>query len=331
MKRSWIYSLQALLVSVLLQGGNHSLRAVELYSTDFSSLPFQENMEWAGRDGWLGQNTNNANDDFIIDNSMGGLTGFLGFDNGTNETLIGVYRNFFYDPVAEGNPIVTISTSLGISESTSGSSDTFQLVIFNNTSSEILGSISFDTSTGKILRSDGTNTVDTTVSYPNPGYFSVVITIDFATNVWSLKMNGGTVFSGVTFSDPANMYDLDLGSTDFRWIPTNPAASGDNFLGVDNYTVAANPVFNARPRVKVKKKRQTTSRRRITIRGTATDDQGISKVEYKGGGGRYKKARGKSRWRFPVKLDPGTNRILIRAVDSTGKRSKVVRVKVKRK
>ncbi len=323
--------LQSLIVFALLFSWAKGARAVDLYSTDFSSLPFVENMEWAGRDGWFGLNTNNANDDFVVDNSMGGLTGFLGYDNGTNETLISVFRNFFYDPVAEGNPIVTISTSLGISESTTGSSDTFQLVIYNGTSSEILGYISFDTATGKILRSDGTSIVDTTVSYPSSGYFPVVITIDFAMNVWSLKVNGGSVFTGETFSDPGNGYDLNLGSTDFRWIPTVPTASGDNFLGVDNFAVAANPVFNAPPRVKVKKKTQTTSRSRTMIRGTATDDSGISKVEYKAQRGRYKKARGTSRWRFPVKLKSGTNRILVRAVDSAGKRSKVVRVKVKRK
>lgn len=305
--------------------------AVTLYSTDFPSPPYVENNEWAGVDGWIGLGASNTNDDRIIDNAEGGLAGFLGLDNGNNQSIIGIYRNIDYDPVAEGNPVVTISLRLGIQSSDNGHDDSFRFDIFSDTGNDRLASIGFDTSTETFFRYDGTTTTPLGVSYPTSGFFTVVMKIDFAENTWTVSLEGAPIFEDVTFTDPMQGFALDLGSVDFKWIPTDPSNSGNNFMAVDSVSVAANPPTDFRPTIAPKPKRVKTSRRRVTIRGTAADDNGVNRVEYKAGKGGFKKAKGTSRWRAKVTLDRTRTKVLVRSVDTANQRSKKKKVIVIRK
>ncbi len=84
-----------------------------------------------------------------------------------------------------------------------------------------------------------------------------------------------------------------------------------------------------RPVVSVKRTPTVTGRRKITLRGTARDADGIRKVVYRVRGvGRRGVAEGRRNWKARVRLRPGENRIVVRAVDAGGARSvaKVVRV-----
>ena len=66
---------------------------------------------------------------------------------------------------------------------------------------------------------------------------------------------------------------------------------------------------------------KTTTSQKVTIKGTASDLYGISKVQYKVGTGPVKTATGKTAWQFKASLLPGKNKITINSVDSVGNKS----------
>lgn len=74
---------------------------------------------------------------------------------------------------------------------------------------------------------------------------------------------------------------------------------------------------------------KTVSKKKLTIKGTASDQFGISKVQYRLGNGPLKTATGTTSWQFTVNLAAGKNKITIFAVDSVGNVSlnKVIKVK----
>lgn len=74
----------------------------------------------------------------------------------------------------------------------------------------------------------------------------------------------------------------------------------------------------------------TTTKKKLTIKGTASDTYGISKVQYRIGQGPLKDATGTTSWQFSAKLAVGKNKISIFAVDSVGNKSLVKVIKVKR-
>ncbi len=92
------------------------------------------------------------------------------------------------------------------------------------------------------------------------------------------------------------------------------------------------PAPDARPTVTVKGKRTlTTTRSRVVIRGRASDDTGVSRVEYKVPGSKYRFARGKDNWKIRTRLDRKRTVVKVRAIDASGQRSLVRRIKVIRR
>jgi probable HAF family extracellular repeat protein len=76
------------------------------------------------------------------------------------------------------------------------------------------------------------------------------------------------------------------------------------------------------PVVKPTVKRLSTTRPRVTIRGTATDEGGVQAVQVQVGKGPFRTAQGTTQWSFKAKLRPGKNRITVRAVDGAGNLSR---------
>lgn len=75
---------------------------------------------------------------------------------------------------------------------------------------------------------------------------------------------------------------------------------------------------------------KTTTKKTITIKGTANDAFGISKVRYQVNGGNLKTATGTTSWQFKANLKLGNNTIKIFAVDSVGNKSVIKTLKVTR-
>lgn len=76
---------------------------------------------------------------------------------------------------------------------------------------------------------------------------------------------------------------------------------------------------------------KTTTRGRLTVKGTAEDPNGITEVRYRIGKGALKTATGTTAWTISARLKPGKNTIDIVAVDSFGNVSPAKRVKVRRR
>lgn len=76
---------------------------------------------------------------------------------------------------------------------------------------------------------------------------------------------------------------------------------------------------------------RTTTRPTLTVRGTATDPNGVTAVRHRAGSGAFRNAAGTSSWRFTARLKPKTNKIEIVAIDTLGNTSPAKRLKVTRK
>jgi len=76
---------------------------------------------------------------------------------------------------------------------------------------------------------------------------------------------------------------------------------------------------------------RTTLRATLLVKGTASDDSGISRVSYRVGKGAYRDAGGAPFWSFTARLKPGPNKITILAVDDVGNTSPAKRLRVVRR
>ena len=76
---------------------------------------------------------------------------------------------------------------------------------------------------------------------------------------------------------------------------------------------------------------KVTKKKLITLKGTASDTYGISKVEYRIGKGPFKRATGTTAWKCKVKLKKGKNLITLRATDVDGIFSPSKTLKITRK
>lgn len=82
-------------------------------------------------------------------------------------------------------------------------------------------------------------------------------------------------------------------------------------------------------KVKVKgKKRIVTTSTKVVIKGTATSEAGISKVEFRIGKGKFKKAKGTKKWKVKIKPKVGTTKVEVRAIGGNDIESKSAKVKV---
>jgi sugar lactone lactonase YvrE len=73
---------------------------------------------------------------------------------------------------------------------------------------------------------------------------------------------------------------------------------------------------------------KSTSSKSLTVKGTASDAYGVSKVSYKVNAGSTKTATGTTSWQFKAALAVGKNTITINSVDSVGNKStsKVIKI-----
>jgi DNA-binding beta-propeller fold protein YncE len=102
------------------------------------------------------------------------------------------------------------------------------------------------------------------------------------------------------------------------------ADSGNNRVSILQYR-------NAAPTVAVRgAPRGPVTKAKLSLRGTATDEGTVVRVEVKVGKGAFRPAAGTTSWRFAAKLKKGRNPIEIRAVDLGGKVSAIRKLSVTR-
>jgi sugar lactone lactonase YvrE len=169
-----------------------------------------------------------------------------------------------------------------------------------------------------------------------------------ADTLWVLDYNNRRAlrFDNASFKANGSAADGVVGQPDFN---TNTAdvtnrglansyyhpyvdASGSLWLpDTENNRVLRFPPDLKKPVLTVKTKvPSTVTSQKLTIKGTASDLYGISKVKYRIGSGPWKNATGTTQWKFTASLAAGNNTITIAAVDSVGNTSKNKVIKVTR-
>jgi sugar lactone lactonase YvrE len=105
------------------------------------------------------------------------------------------------------------------------------------------------------------------------------------------------------------------------WVPDN-----------GNNRVLRFPADNTKPTLVLTAPlpKKTTSKKSVTIKGTATDAIGVAKVEFRVGTGPLQAATGVSPWKIKPRLKKGKNKITVIATDTSGNTSLDTIIKIRR-
>ena len=98
-----------------------------------------------------------------------------------------------------------------------------------------------------------------------------------------------------------------------------------------NHRVLRFPVDATPPTLTLKGKTPTAVKKFVTLKGTATDANGIARVQFRIGTGPRKTATGTAKWSFKATLKKGKNTITVFATDTAGNVSVGKVIKIKRK
>lgn len=261
------------LIPLLCTATALTLRAAELYSTDFSAFTTGSG-KLTTSDAWALSSTHAAYTwlhgiDAESTHAVLGL-GNAAYFGGTGQTMTFtsvtasqrfpfVQRSYTFDPVTTSNEIVTVAMLAGVLDSSTTSPvrrDDFEIYI-SNTSAAILGAIQFDNSSvvtgatgGNVLRRSWSTSanafqyIDTGVDFTHGIMHDLIMRINYRTNRWSAWLDDVPLFSDITFySGTANRnlgrVGIGMNVTNFT---QNTVTPGDNFMLFDNVLVSADPL-----------------------------------------------------------------------------------------
>jgi hypothetical protein len=228
-----------------------------IYSTGFERAEgFDARLTLMGQDGWTGTDTN-GNGNGIVSNffvnttpqqPFGEQQAFVGFYPLTRaDGILNVWRPLGADPVASGDSIVTFSTTMAIYDSvTNTNRDCFRWSVYNMVGNGVrLFTLDFDNTTREInYELDDGVFVPTGFLFQREGEYDLVVTMNFADNLWSATFQGSDATPTVIVdSQPMTTEGsvLNLGDIDAVWVSREIGRYGDNYMVFDNYSVTAEP------------------------------------------------------------------------------------------
>ncbi len=189
-----------------------------------------------GQAGWLGDGSGgNGIRNFIASQ---GQQAYIGYSAPAAGEDLFVWHPLNFNPLAAGQPIVKFSVLMRIVDSTTNQFDNFRWSVYNNQVDRLF-SLDFDnyyTNVNYLL--DGTNTlVATGISFAPGADYTLLVTMNFASNRWSATLNNALLASNqpITTTSAA----LNLGDIDAVWFIYDTNAPGDNYMLFDNYRVTA--------------------------------------------------------------------------------------------
>lgn len=99
-------------------------------------------------------------------------------------------------------------------------------------------------------------------------------------------------------------------------------------VGASVHAALLTPLTKKRPRLRLEGPHvRTTGSSRVRLKGTANDGNGfVTGVEFKTGGGGFRRAKGAEKWSLTARLKFGKNRVLVRALDPFGVASRKLKV-----
>ena len=256
-----------------------SLRAVELYSTEFGNFtPGADRIAGApasgtspaipATDAWTGSHAGQDRSGILAEEEHAiagiGNAAYLGGDTSaifSGGAAMFVRKTFNYVPVTAGNEVVTIRVLAGIKDSSGLTRDNFEFLVYNNNSlgggaagAFPLAGIQFDNSrinpqtTGpyQAVYRYGYDTASQTVRYVDTGVTFVYdtlqeleIRINFRTNLWSAWLDTIPLFTDITCY--IGPYARNLGSLVVQCRASATFAPGSNYMLFDDLSVNADP------------------------------------------------------------------------------------------
>ena len=152
------------------------------------------------------------------------------------------WRPLNFDPLEAGLPIVTFSVTMAVYDSvTTTNRDCFRWSVYNTAhGGERLFTLDFDNATTEInyeLNDD--LFVPTGFLFERNGEYDLVVTMNYADNLWSAVLNDFTIVDSQPMTTTHSA--LDLGDIEAVWVNRQVGIYGDNYMVFDNYSVTAEP------------------------------------------------------------------------------------------
>ena len=229
----------ALLCSLWAGGLSTSFGApTNLFSTQFESAQgYDTNLNLAGQNGWTkyGSGGNGLTSGFFSGQGQQAYVGY--YPPGPGDSALFVWHPINFSPVAAGLPVVTFTTLMSVVGPTNGQYDFFQWTVFN-TNTQPLITIDFDTDTTNVgYFLDGTQYTNSGVQFAPGATYTLTVTMNFASNLWSATLNSALVAANQPMTTTGK--GLTLGDIDAVWEVYLTNAPGNNFMVFDNYSITA--------------------------------------------------------------------------------------------
>ena len=225
-------------------------QSTNLYFAGFEAAEgFDTQYTLIGQGGWTGTDVkgNGLVTNVFIDTTpqlpFGRQQAFVGYSSLTNsEGTLNVWHPLNFDPVAAGLPIVTFSVTMAIYDSDPPTArDCFRWSVYNRESGGVrLFTLDFDNTTTNInYELDNDVFVPTGALFERDGEYDLVVTMNFADNLWSATLNDEPIVDSKKMTTTNSV--LNLGDIDAVWVNRQVGVSGNNYMVFDNYSVTAEP------------------------------------------------------------------------------------------
>ncbi|KAB2638633.1 MAG: BACON domain-containing protein, partial [Verrucomicrobia bacterium] len=150
-----------------------------------------------------------------------------------------------------GLPVIDFYCQIGLTQSTNGHSDDFELLVYN-WDDKVLGGLTFDLTQSKLFRYDANdfNTTSTDSPYTDTGLslsslygkvVEVTMRVNYQTNTWTATVSGVQVAGGTQFTrrptTGTNAAARTFGSLSARWYITTAATPGNNWMLFNDWTI----------------------------------------------------------------------------------------------
>jgi len=234
--------------------------ATVLFQTGFEPFEgYDPGRDLAGQNDWIAfasdleGNTAPLGGNGLLRPPIAGFTGqaaYIGFNAATNTADFNVWRPVNLKPQSSDLPVVRFRVVMQIEDSTTVAPhfDDFRWSAYN-TLGERLFTLDFDNETLTInfVLDDDRGFQPTGFAFNNGEPYDLVITMNFARNLWTAEVNEVVVVNAAPIT--TRRAQLDLGDIDAVWAIRTPGQPGDNFMIFDDYLITAESVTSIPPRL----------------------------------------------------------------------------------
>lgn len=220
-----------------------------IYSTGFEAEEgYDAKISLVGQNNWIGFGSGGNG---IVTNFFEGFgqQAYIGFTPpGPKDGIFNVWRPVNLAPISSNQTLIKFSVLMQIVDSLNGAYDDFRWSVYNTNGARFF-TLDFDNASLQISYGldDNAGFVPTGLAYDNEGFYELVVSMNFARNLWSASLNDTVVVNSkpITTTGAA----LNFGDADAVWALGKAGAAGDNFMIFDNYTITAESGPSISPRL----------------------------------------------------------------------------------